>query len=136
MSCTPVHNWTMLQAPESRGVLSFVYVETDVVTHAHHCWYFLILTLHQAITVPQHTFCCIFFSSQRTFNHTQWLVMSFVLLVNKRERVENWSVRVSSPVMTEEDLFDHIFNHVSQEALNACFAQTQSSRVPAIQRLV
>ena len=49
-------------------MLSFVYVETDVVTHAHHCSYCLIRTLHHAITVPKHTSDCIP-SPQRTLNH-------------------------------------------------------------------
>ena len=44
-------------------MLSFVHVETDVVTHAHHCCCCLILTLHQAITVPEHTSDCITFST-------------------------------------------------------------------------
>ena len=48
--------------------------------------------------------------------------MSFVLLVDTLERVESWSVHVSSPWMTEEDILDTIYQQVSRAALNACFA--------------
>ena len=43
-----------VQAPESRSVLSFVNVKTDVGAHSNQRSYCLILTLHPAMGVPRH----------------------------------------------------------------------------------
>ena len=50
------------------------------------------------------------------------VVMSFVLLVDSSERVDQQSVRIPSTETAEEDVSDKIVEQVSRAALNACFA--------------
>ena len=86
----------MSQVPGSRGVLSFVFAETDEVTHAHHCGYCLIPTLHQPITVSKHTFYCILLSTAhiqswwRTRGVAElfllWLTRLLLLLFTRHEQ--------------------------------------------------
>ena len=59
MSCTSVHNCTML--PCRGGVSRMEFVDTDAVAQARPCWCCLVFTPHQALTVRKHTFHCILF---------------------------------------------------------------------------
>ena len=48
-----------VDAVRIQEMLSFVHEGTDEMTHAHHCRSCLILTLHQARSMPKHTSDCI-----------------------------------------------------------------------------